>query len=183
MPLPSLSLSRVRISSLLVATTRGFHCVPDWRDLYMVFISLFGVVGLALSWIPYFSQPQHRFLRTCTSAPAPKPPLALFLAARPTSSHMRAAFYLVFGWLSLVPVAHLVYMDGSLWFVWRIGRFVLLMGVIYSIAAAFYVSQVPERWAPGKFDYSVPWLPPPPPSLFAVPPWLTLQLLCSARAT
>ena len=46
-------------------------------------------------------------------------------------------------------------MDGSFWFVWRIGRFVLLMGIIYSVAAAIYVSQIPERWAPGMFDYSV----------------------------
>jgi predicted membrane channel-forming protein YqfA (hemolysin III family) len=46
-------------------------------------------------------------------------------------------------------------MDGSIYFVWRIGRFVLLMGVLYSVAAAVYVSQIPERWAPGMFDYSV----------------------------
>lgn len=121
-------ISLLIVGSYLPLVYWGFHCVPWWRDVYMTTISAFGVIGLALSWIPYFSQPHTRFLRT--------------------------SFYLFFGWFSLIPVGHLVYMDGSFWFVWRIGRFVLLMGVIYSVAAAIYVSQIPERWAPGMFDYS-----------------------------
>ncbi len=55
------------VSCVVRVVCRGFHCVPWWRDVYMVTISAFGVIGLALSWIPYFSQPHTRFLRTCTS--------------------------------------------------------------------------------------------------------------------
>jgi predicted membrane channel-forming protein YqfA (hemolysin III family) len=92
----------------------------------------------------------------------------------------RPAFYLFFGWFSLIPVGHLVYMDGSFWFVWRIGRFVLLMGIIYSVAAAIYVSQIPERWAPGMFDYSVRHTHPPRPTHSGLV--LMVCVLCSAKA-
>jgi adiponectin receptor len=116
------------VGSYLPLIYWGFHCAPFWRDIYMLTISLFGAIGLALSWIPYFSLPHTRFLRT--------------------------SFYLWFGWFSLIPIGHLIYLDGSFEYVWRVGRVVLLMGIIYSLGAVFYVSQIPERWAPGSFDYT-----------------------------
>jgi len=66
LPLSPLNLTLDGLSPPPRVHPRGFHCAPFWRDIYMLTISLFGAIGLALSWIPYFSLPHTRFLRTCT---------------------------------------------------------------------------------------------------------------------
>jgi adiponectin receptor len=105
----------------------GFSCYPFWRDVYIYSICALGVLGICICWFPIFTTPRFRIVRT--------------------------SFFMALGWVSLVPVFHLSYLEGAE-VVWTVGKFELLMGIIYSIAAFFYASRIPERWYPGVFDYS-----------------------------
>ncbi|KAL6049923.1 Adiponectin receptor protein 2 [Balamuthia mandrillaris] len=105
----------------------GFACAPGWRIFYLSVISVVGVVGIVISMFPIFNTPRLR--------PA------------------RFGFYVAFGWLGVLPVPHLWYLNGfSMVFAvaWR----ELVMGLLYTIGATIYVTRIPERWFPGRFDYT-----------------------------
>lgn len=106
----------------------AFKCNPNWRIFYLTIISIVGVAGLILGLLPVAAAPRFRVLR--------------------------AVYGLTFGWISLVPVFHLLYLLGFE-VVWGPGKWMLLMGVLYTIGALFYASLVPERWYPGKYDYGL----------------------------
>ncbi|KAL6603733.1 hypothetical protein ACP70R_044094 [Stipagrostis hirtigluma subsp. patula] len=79
---------------------------------------------------------------------------ALLAPARssPRLRHLRAALFVSMALSGVVPALH------ALWLNWAHPEchlalaLELAMGVIYAAGAAFYVSRVPERWRPGKFD-------------------------------
>jgi adiponectin receptor len=54
-----------------------------------------------------------------------------------------------------IPVMHVLVQeyDGANGGVLAIAWFILMMGSLYLVGAAIYIAQVPERWAPGKFDH------------------------------
>lgn len=53
-----------------------------------------------------------------------------------------------------MPLPHMLYSHG-LWAVWQIARWEVLVGLIYSIGAVVYAKRIPERWYPGRYDFSV----------------------------
>ncbi|TVU08378.1 hypothetical protein EJB05_41781, partial [Eragrostis curvula] len=70
----------------------------------------------------------------------------------PRLRHLRAALFVSMGLSGVVPALH------ALWLNWgdRACHLALalelVMGLVYATGAGFYVSRVPERWKPGKFD-------------------------------
>jgi len=106
----------------------GFSCSPQWRIVYMVFITLFGVVGICVSCIPIFSTSAYRLVRT--------------------------GFFLAFGFFAIFPIPHMIYLVG--WdLISPIFLRELLMGSLYVMGVFIYGSRIPERFFPGKFDYFV----------------------------
>ncbi|KAL6873395.1 hypothetical protein ACP4OV_013477 [Aristida adscensionis] len=79
---------------------------------------------------------------------------ALLAPARssPRLRHLRAGLFVSMALSGVVPAAH------ALWLNWAHPAchlalaLELAMGAIYAAGAAFYVSRVPERWRPGRFD-------------------------------
>ncbi|XP_062232959.1 heptahelical transmembrane protein ADIPOR2-like [Phragmites australis] len=79
---------------------------------------------------------------------------ALLAPARssPRLRSLRAALFVSMGLSGVVPALH------ALWINWCHREchlalaLELVMGLVYAAGAGFYVSRVPERWRPGKFD-------------------------------
>jgi adiponectin receptor len=81
--------------------------------------------------------------------------VAMLLAparSSPRLRHLRAALFVSMGLSGVVPALH------ALWLNWGHRAchvalaLELVMGLVYAAGAGFYVSRVPERWCPGKYD-------------------------------
>ncbi|GJM97822.1 hypothetical protein PR202_ga14778 [Eleusine coracana subsp. coracana] len=81
--------------------------------------------------------------------------VAMLLAparSSPRLRHLRAALFVSMGLSGVVPALH------ALWLNWGDQAchvalaLELVMGLVYAAGAGFYVTRVPERWCPGKFD-------------------------------
>jgi len=106
----------------------GFACFQPWRIAYMTIITVVGFIGLIMSVIPVFATPRFRTLRT--------------------------GFFLVFGLFAVIPLPHLAILNG----ISKLGPLIwreAVMGASYVIGALVYLSRIPERWFPGRFDYSL----------------------------
>ncbi|KAJ4463071.1 putative adiponectin receptor 1b [Paratrimastix pyriformis] len=101
----------------------GFLCYPTLVTIYLVIIIV---------------------LAACASVVCILP---CFLPCRV----LRASLLLVVGWFALFPVGNAVYLYG--WAgAWPLASRLLIMGGFYSVGCFFYLSRIPERFAPGKFD-------------------------------
>jgi len=105
----------------------AFICEPVWQKIYLSSFMALGMLGLIFSFLPFFSTPQYTAYRTCV--------------------------FLALGWSTLMPLPHMLYIHGP-WKVWHIARWELLVGLIYSVGAVIYAKRIPERWSPGKYDFS-----------------------------
>ena len=101
----------------------GFYCLPFYRHLYLLIISALGVAGFAVSILPRFRSHRYRTFRTL--------------------------MFVGLGFSGVIPLIHLLIHMNSIHFIFH---YMLLMGIIYIAGAGIYVSQIPERFAPGKFD-------------------------------
>jgi len=73
---------------------------------------------------------------------------------KPDFEIYRAAVFMIMGWFGIIcaPHAFILFGFGPVWPVmWRL----ILMGGVYSIGVVFYITRIPERWYPGKFDYGL----------------------------
>ena len=81
--------------------------------------------------------------------------VALLLAparSSPRLRHLRAGLFVSMAFSGVLPALH------ALWLNWPHREchlalaLELAMGLVYAAGAGFYVTRVPERWRPGKFD-------------------------------
>lgn len=102
----------------------GFYCQPYLRLFYISAIAFTGLVVFLVVVLPKFKPIEYRVLK-----------VVLFITL---------AFF------GMVPFSHFVLLMGELHFIFW---YLIAMGVCYLGGAVIYTFQIPERWAPGYFDY------------------------------
>eukprot|EP00698_Gefionella_okellyi_P003259 TRINITY_DN1303_c0_g3_i1.p1 TRINITY_DN1303_c0_g3~~TRINITY_DN1303_c0_g3_i1.p1 ORF type:complete len:326 (-),score=44.20 TRINITY_DN1303_c0_g3_i1:212-1189(-) len=105
----------------------GFACYPTWRTVYMCSVSAMFIVGILAPMFDRFHTREFRFVRV--------------------------GVYSAMGAFGLIPLIHWIVVRGAhspqeRHFIWLFG----LMFALYAIGIMFYVTKVPERWLPGRFD-------------------------------
>lgn len=63
---------------------------------------------------------------------------------------LKTVCFIALGFSGTIPLMHFQYHLGYVHF---ITLWLLVMGACYLVGAAIYVTQVPERWWPGAFDF------------------------------
>eukprot|EP01122_Echinamoeba_exundans_P016977 TRINITY_DN8786_c0_g1_i1.p1 TRINITY_DN8786_c0_g1~~TRINITY_DN8786_c0_g1_i1.p1 ORF type:complete len:312 (-),score=10.17 TRINITY_DN8786_c0_g1_i1:142-1077(-) len=134
-----LRLDYCGINGVIVACTVGgvyfgFYCFPEWKILYMTVPTILGGSVMILDLYPLLIGGQS--VRQMHAVHK----IRVFLFT----------FMVCFG---LCPLFHWVYLNGyysvaSQNFLWRI----LMIYVYLAIGFFFYLTRIPERFAPGKFD-------------------------------
>ncbi|KAK6944310.1 AdipoR/hemolysin-III-related, partial [Dillenia turbinata] len=119
-------ISLMIVCSFFAPIYYAFYCNPYSRILYLTSISIFGVTAIVTLLAPVFSSPHFR--------------------------SFRAAIFLTMGFLGVIPAAHSVVLHWGHPHIFVAIGYELLMGVLYAVGTAFYVSRVPEKWKPGAFD-------------------------------
>ncbi|OMJ66997.1 hypothetical protein SteCoe_35968 [Stentor coeruleus] len=103
-----------------------FYCYPSYIVLYLSGISVASIITFVISFIPSFQDPSMRWFR--------------------------GMLFVVLSFLGFVPMVHLYFLPQSNMFANGLIYFAL-MGVSYLTGVAIYISRVPERFYPGKFDF------------------------------
>eukprot|EP01087_Luapelamoeba_hula_P007103 TRINITY_DN1723_c0_g1_i1.p1 TRINITY_DN1723_c0_g1~~TRINITY_DN1723_c0_g1_i1.p1 ORF type:complete len:367 (-),score=27.73 TRINITY_DN1723_c0_g1_i1:8-1108(-) len=106
----------------------AFACNNAARTVYITGICVLGFIGLVLAWIPVFSTPRCLFIRT--------------------------SYYIGFGLSSVLPFIHMLF-EAGFQFAFSLGWREAIMGALYIGGSFIYMSKVPERWYPGRYDYSI----------------------------
>jgi channel protein (hemolysin III family) len=109
----------------------GFACTPYLKYTYLSVISTFCAVALVVTMLPNSDKPNYR--------------------------RLRGILFIVVGLLAGIPAAHAAAStDPDILvrlFYWALG------GVVYVGGALLYVARIPERCAPGRFDFFVTFPP------------------------
>lgn len=119
-------ISLMIVSSFFPPIYYAFYCHLHFRLLYLTCISLAGALVILTLLAPSLSSPRFRSLR--------------------------ASIFLAMGLSGLVPAAHAIVLHWAHSQIFLALAYEILMGLLYGVGAAFYVSRVPERWRPGVFD-------------------------------
>ncbi|XP_062093338.1 heptahelical transmembrane protein 2-like [Humulus lupulus] len=119
-------ISIMIVSSFFAPIYYGFSCHPIARLLYLSSISVLGVVAIVTLLSPALSTPQFRTFR--------------------------ATLFLAMGFSGVIPAVHTVVLHWGSRHIMVALSYELAMALFYGLGAAFYVSRVPEKWKPGKFD-------------------------------
>jgi len=106
----------------------GFYCEQHYRIGYVLLITLAGLAAAYIVLNPEYAKPTHR--------------------------HARTRVFIALGLCSILPVSHLVLSHG-IYILFREMGFLWLLaaGVMYITGAVLYANRIPERLAPGRFDY------------------------------
>ncbi|XAR48431.1 hypothetical protein NMG60_11031253 [Bertholletia excelsa] len=104
----------------------SFMCRPILCYVYLGFITLFGVSTIVFSLFPVFQKPYFR--------------------------RFRASLFFAMGISGVAPVIHKLALYGDRPEATESTVYEVLMGFFYTLGAIIYVTRVPERWRPGKFD-------------------------------
>ncbi|EKM76775.1 hypothetical protein AGABI1DRAFT_115647 [Agaricus bisporus var. burnettii JB137-S8] len=116
------------VGSFVPAIYYGFFCDNFHKYLYLTIIFLGGLGAAYIVLSPEYSKPTHRGART--------------------------AVFIALGVSAVVPVSHLIASLGLHELVINMGLgWLLVMGALYIIGALLYANRIPERFAPGRFDY------------------------------
>ncbi|KAF8068892.1 hemolysin-III related-domain-containing protein [Lyophyllum atratum] len=106
----------------------GFHCQAYLRLFYILSFTLVGFGAAYIVLHPEYAKPTHRGART--------------------------AVFIGLGLCAVVPVSHLLSTHGSAHLLSEMGfEWLLASGGLYIIGALLYANRIPERLAPGRFDY------------------------------
>lgn len=70
----------------------------------------------------------------------------------PRFRSFRATLFLSMGFSGVIPVVHALVLYWGNQHIFVALGYELAMAIFYASGAAFYVSRIPERWKPGKFD-------------------------------
>ncbi|KAL6535255.1 hypothetical protein OROMI_026629 [Orobanche minor] len=103
-----------------------FVCSPHWQIIYLSAITVIGMCTVLMLLAPAFSIGKYRPLR--------------------------ALLFLAMGLFGLIPLVHALVLN------WNDPHrnitlvYESVMALSYIIGAVFYVTRVPERWRPGRFD-------------------------------
>lgn len=103
-----------------------FYCNPYIRTFYLTSISVFGVLAIITLLAPSLSS---RHLRP-----------------------YRASLFLCMGFSGVIPAVHTLATHYDHPHVVVALGYELLMAILYTTGAVFYVTRIPERWKPGAFD-------------------------------
>ncbi|XP_057430474.1 heptahelical transmembrane protein 4-like isoform X2 [Lotus japonicus] len=104
----------------------SFMCNPFFCYLYLGFITLMGIATIAFSLLPFFQKAEFR--------------------------KYRASLFFLMGFSGVVPIIHKVILHKHQPEALQTTGYEILMGVLYGLGALIYVTRIPERWRPGKFD-------------------------------
>ncbi|XP_020244872.1 heptahelical transmembrane protein 5-like [Asparagus officinalis] len=119
-------ISTLIVTSFYPLVYYSFICDPFISNLYICFITTFGVASVLVSFVPVFQTAEFRTVR--------------------------ASLFFCMGISGLVPIVHkLVVFSDRPEAILSTG-YEFLMGVFYGLGIVAYVTRVPERWKPGKFD-------------------------------
>jgi len=106
----------------------GFYCEPHYRIGYVLLITLAGLAAAYIVLNPEYARPTHR--------------------------HARTRVFIALGLSGVLPISHLMLSHGIDILFREMGFFWLLAaGVMYITGAVLYANRIPERLAPGRFDY------------------------------
>ncbi|KAI9507590.1 hemolysin-III related-domain-containing protein [Russula earlei] len=106
----------------------GFYCEPHVKIGYLSLITLAGLAAAFIVLDPEYAKPTHR--------------------------HARTRIFIALGLSSILPVSNLAFSHGiyttfrEMGFLW-----LLAAGIMYITGAVLYAHRIPERLAPGRFDY------------------------------
>ncbi|KAK2646608.1 hypothetical protein Ddye_021803 [Dipteronia dyeriana] len=103
-----------------------FYCNSNPLAIYLTSITVLGVLAIITLLTPALSSPCFRALR--------------------------ATLFLVMGFSGVIPASHALYLHWGHPHISLSLGYELLMGLLYTVGAGFYVSRIPERWKPGAFD-------------------------------
>ncbi|XP_010274409.1 PREDICTED: heptahelical transmembrane protein 4-like [Nelumbo nucifera] len=104
----------------------SFMCKPFFCNLYLGFITVLGIATAMVSLLPVFQTPGFRSIR--------------------------ASLFFGMGMSGVAPILHKLILFGNQPEALHTTGYEILMGVFYGIGAVVYVTRIPERWNPGKFD-------------------------------
>ncbi|XP_043707988.1 heptahelical transmembrane protein 2 [Telopea speciosissima] len=119
-------ISIMIVSSFFTPIYYVFYCHPYTRLLYLSSITTLGVLVIITLLAPALSTPRFR--------------------------PFRATLFLTMGFSGIIPAAHALALHWGAPHIFVSLAYELAMAVSYATGAAFYVSRIPERWHPGKFD-------------------------------
>ncbi|KAH7653912.1 AdipoR/hemolysin-III-related protein [Dioscorea alata] len=119
-------ISTLIVTSFYPLVYYSFMCLPFYRNLYISFITAFGIATILVSLFPVFQTPQFR--------------------------SVRALLFFCMGVSGLVPILHKVFLFGHQPVAMITTVYELVMGLFYGVGVIVYAARVPERWWPGKFD-------------------------------
>ncbi|KAF9261710.1 HlyIII-domain-containing protein [Marasmius fiardii PR-910] len=106
----------------------GFFCEPRFQLLYITSITLIGLGAAYIVLNPEYAKPTHRGARTTV--------------------------FIGLGLSAVVPLVHWASVHGIRKMFQEMGfSWLLISGFIYIVGALLYANRVPERFAPGYFDY------------------------------
>ncbi|CAO1638352.1 unnamed protein product [Sympodiomycopsis kandeliae] len=116
------------VGSFLPALHYGFYCHSHWQTFYGSCITILGAGAMWTVLSPTYATPEYRPYRT--------------------------AVFLALGLSAVVPVAHGMYLYGYEILKLTMGlNYLVASGALYVAGALLYAMRVPERFAPGRFDY------------------------------
>nr|XP_015891849.2 heptahelical transmembrane protein 2 isoform X1 [Ziziphus jujuba var. spinosa] len=119
-------ISLMIVCSFFAPIYYAFFCNPVARTFYLTSISVLGVLAIITLLAPVFSAPKFR--------------------------QFRAFLFLSMGLSGVVPAVHAVVLHWGSSHIFVALGYELAMAVFYAAGVGFYVSRVPERLKPGKFD-------------------------------
>ncbi|TKY74967.1 Heptahelical transmembrane protein 4 [Spatholobus suberectus] len=104
----------------------SFMCNPFFCFLYLGFITLMGIATIVFSLLPFFQKSEFR--------------------------KYRASLFFLMGFSGVAPIIHKLILHKHQPEALQTTGYEILMGVLYGLGALIYVTRIPERWMPGKFD-------------------------------
>jgi len=116
------------VGSFVPCIFYGFFCDPVSQALHLLSIAIAGACATYVVLDPEYARPTHRGART--------------------------GVFISLGLCAVVPVTQLVIQRGPMKVFSEMGfSWLLTSGTLYIAGALIYANRVPERMAPGKFDY------------------------------
>ncbi|KAJ5129013.1 hypothetical protein N7448_002723 [Penicillium atrosanguineum] len=119
-------ISLLVAASIVTTEYTAFYCEPISRWTYILLTMSLGIGGIILPWHPTFN--------------------------RHDMAWARVAFFVTLALTGFAPLAQLSYTRSFEWCLYFYAP-VMKSIMVYFVGACVYASKVPERWAPGLFDY------------------------------
>ncbi|KAI0763120.1 HlyIII-domain-containing protein [Trametes elegans] len=106
----------------------GFYCDPHYQAFYLSGITVAGLGAAYIVLNPEYRKPTHRGART--------------------------KVFILLGLSGIIPTLHGLVAHGFYTLCYEMGfGWLLASGALYIVGALLYANRIPERFAPGRFDY------------------------------